>query len=151
MGMPVSTVPDLTRRWTAAEVRALRDALPPDDWTRYELIDGELLVMSSPAVVHQRAVFLLARVLDVYVRAERLGEVFVAPCDLELERDNLTQPDVFVVPDVLRRPGATWADVRDLLVSAEVLSPSAPFTLDLPSYFAEAHGEPPDVEPVARA
>jgi hypothetical protein len=40
MGMPASI--DLTRRWTAAAVRALRDALPPEDWTRYlAIVHGE--------------------------------------------------------------------------------------------------------------
>lgn len=58
MGMSVTIPPDRTRRWTAAEVR------------------GELLVMSSPSMVHQRAVKLLTFALGLPACfAEVHGEV----------------------------------------------------------------------------
>jgi len=197
--MPAPTDLDLVRRWTAAELRALQDALPPDDRTRYELIDGELIVSSSPSWKHQRAVALLWRALDDYVRPAGLGEVVVSPADLEPEAGHVTQRDLFVVPESERGIDAQWADIHRLLVAIEVLSPSTarhdrrtkrryyqrngvpeywivdldarvverwrpddafrpevldeqlvwhadgaatPFTLDLPSYFADVHGEP---------
>lgn len=200
MGMSVLSPIDTKRVWTAAEVRALQASLPPDDWTRYELIDGELIVTSSPSVQHQRALKLLAFALDPYVRAEALGELLWSPADLEIETGHITQPDLFVIPGDVRMPISAWEEVRRLLVATEVLSPStarydrrtkrgyylrngtpeywvvdldarvierwrpsdlshpevvdatlvwhpdgaaAPFTLDLPAYFAEVHGEPP--------
>ena len=33
-----------TKRWTVADV----DALPYDEWHRYEIIDGELFVSTAP-------------------------------------------------------------------------------------------------------
>ena len=117
MGMPAET-----QRWTADEVRSMQDESRP--WPRYELIDGELLVSPAPSWYHQRAVGRLWRALDDYVRAHRLGEALMSPADIELEPERITQPDVFVVPESERRRPPRWADVRHLLVAAEVLSPS---------------------------
>jgi Uma2 family endonuclease len=127
MGMPARTDTESQRRWTAKEVRALQDAVYHEwnrPWKRYELIDGELIVTSSPTWKHQRAVALLFRALDEYVRAHRLGEVVLSPADLELEPEGVTQPDLFVVPESERTPEARWSDIRRLLLTAEVLSPS---------------------------
>jgi Uma2 family endonuclease len=127
MGMPARTDFEIQRRWTAAEVRALQDATYHEwnrPWKRYELIDGELIVTSSPTWKHQRAVALLFRALDDYVRAHRLGEVVLSPADLELEPEGVTQPDLFVVPESERTTDARWSDIHRLLVAAEVLSPS---------------------------
>lgn len=112
-----------SRRWTAAEVRALIDETRPSP--RYELIDGELLVTPSPRWLHQRAVARLWRALDDFVRPRALGEALLSPADLGLEPESVLQPDVFVVPaDVLRNPPA-WTDVNRLLLAIEILSPSS--------------------------
>ena len=50
MGMPA-----VERRWTAREVRRLIGESPLQS-PRYELVDGELLVTSSPNRPHQLAV-----------------------------------------------------------------------------------------------
>lgn len=116
MGMPAET-----RRWTAAQVRDLQAQSPPG--IRYELIAGTLIVTNSPRVAHQRAVGQLYIALANYLEAEPVGEVLTSPADLELRPENITQPDVFVVPTepVLVKE---WADVRALLLAVEVLSPS---------------------------
>ena len=119
MGMPA---PAQQKVWTADEVRAMQDEL--HHWPRYELIDGELLVTNAPSLVHQVAVQALLRALDLYLRAHTVGRVFVSPADIELRAGNITQPDVFVVPLVDRRGPREWAEVKALLVAAEVLSPS---------------------------
>ncbi len=108
-----------TGPWTAEQVRAL-----PDDGNRYELIDGELLVSPSPSLMHQRAVTGLWRALDAFCREHRLGEVFVSPADPEFAAGQVVQPDVFVVPRHDHTPLKSWADVRNLLLVIEVLSPS---------------------------
>lgn len=118
------SAPDLARRYSATEVRALIEAQPKEDGTRYELIDGELLVSPAPRLVHQRGVALLYRALDIYVRREGIGEALFSPADLELERGNITQPDAFVMPLVNGARVRQWTEVGALLVAAEVLSPS---------------------------
>ena len=114
MGMPAQNVD-----WTAEMVRAL-----PDDGKRYEVLDGELFVSPAPSMNHQRVVFLLARILDDYVRKHGLGEVFIAPTDVEFSPKRLLQPDVFVIPPTPGPRPQTFSDVGRLLLAAEALSTS---------------------------
>lgn len=112
MGMP-----DTARRWTREMVLAL-----PDDGNRYELFDGELLVTPAPALRHQAMVSLLFAELNSYVRKHRLGWVLTSPADLSLGGEQLSQPDLFVVPYLPRRE--SWSDVPNPVLVIEVLSPS---------------------------
>ncbi len=113
-------MPDAARRWTREDVLAL-----PDDGNRYELIDGELLVSPSPRALHQRAVLALVRRLDSYVAAHALGVTGFAPSDLDLEGDDLVQPDIFVVPLLPDgREPIDWPDYAVPILIAEVISPS---------------------------
>ena len=114
MGMPAQHT-----EWTAEMVRAL-----PDDGKRYEVLDGELFVSPAPSLDHQRLVFHLARLLDAYVRVHDLGEVFIAPADVEFSRQRLLQPDVFVIPATPGRRPQVFTEVGRLLLAAEVLSPA---------------------------
>lgn len=124
--------------WTVDEVLAL-----PEDGRRYELVDGVLLVNGvavpdgnlagvdpvmtpSPSWTHQYAVLELWRRLAEYVERHRLGRVIAAPADVPLERGQLVQPDIFVVPFAADgRAPASWADVGRLLLAVEVLSTSS--------------------------
>src|SRR3990172_2311882 len=90
MGMPGTATPP---SWTREMVLAL-----PNDGNRYELFDGELLVTPAPAPRHQLAVQALYERLAPYVKANRIGEVFALAADLDLGGDQLSQPDLFVVP-----------------------------------------------------
>jgi Uma2 family endonuclease len=121
MGMPARSFSQ--KRWTLAEVRALRDEV--DGGTRFELVDGELLVTPSPNGLHQTAVHLLCAALYPYVRAHGTGLAAVAPRDVSVEAEQLTQPDVFVVPkdEIERFRGSE--PVERLLLAVEVLSPSS--------------------------
>jgi Uma2 family endonuclease len=105
--------------WTAEQVRAL-----PSDGNRYEVVDGELLVTSSPATPHQRAVGALHLTLGNYLKAQGGAELFLSPADVEFDPRTLVQPDLFVLPLNEGRKLRTWADIRTLLLAIEVLSPS---------------------------
>jgi Uma2 family endonuclease len=121
MGMPAET----TRRWTAREVRDLIAAQPLYT-PRYELVDGELLVTPSPAPPHQIAIRLLIVALAEYLEREPVGEVLASPSDVELEPEDVRQPDVFVVSKLeLKRVVRDGNPVRELLLAIEVLSPSS--------------------------
>lgn len=119
MGMPA-----VKRRWTATQVRALRAATPLAT-PRYELVDGELLVTSSPSGPHQIAVRVLLGELIPYLTANPVGEVLTSPFDVELEPEFLSQPDVFVVPLHELHRLRTEMPARELLVACEVLSPTS--------------------------
>lgn len=118
MSMPSETA----RRWTAREVRDLI-AAEPLATPRYELVDGELLVTPSPTRQHQRAVGRLLYELTTYVDAEAIGEVLVSPSDVELEREHLVQPDLYVLPHEEAKHNEF--PVHVLLLAVEVLSPSS--------------------------
>jgi len=111
-------MPSTEAHWTAEMVRAL-----PDDGTRYEVIDGELLVTPSPRRPHQRAVLQIAKRLDDYVEAIEVGTVLVSPSDIELDPHGMVQPDVFVEGLVDDRAAAEWNAGAPLLLVVEVLSP----------------------------
>ena len=123
MAMPVQSR-EAPRRWTAREVRELI-AKNPLATPRYELVDGELLVTPSPNFAHQRAVNLLWKILDDYLRPLEAGIVSTSPFDVELEPEFLSQPDVFVLPMHEARRVTREMPARELLLAAEVLSPSS--------------------------
>ena len=103
---------------TADTVRAL-----PDDGNRYEVVRGELLVTPAPRLMHQRIVRRLTVELELYLRANPVGEVLTAPADISWGPDILVQPDVFVAATAETRTG-DWRRVQTLLLAVEVLSPS---------------------------
>ena len=55
----------------------------PDDGTRYEIVDGELLVTPAPVRRHQRMVGRLFRLVADYVEQHGLGEALCSPADIE--------------------------------------------------------------------
>lgn len=114
MGMP-----DTTERWTAERVRAL-----PDDGSRYELIEGELVVTPAPRPAHQVVCAELFRRLDAYLSDTAVGAVLWSPADLSLGEDEILQPDLFVHRISAGRPLREWADITELLLVIEVLSPA---------------------------
>ncbi len=79
--------------WTYNSYAAL-----PDDGQRYEIIDGVLfLITPTPSPQHQRVGFRIAKRLSVYIEDTNLGEVFIAPVDVELVPKTIVQPDVFIL------------------------------------------------------
>jgi len=109
-----------SRRWTAAEVRAL----PDEPGKRFECVDGELIVSPGARFPHQRAARDLLLALHPYVSSEGLGDVLFGPGEVELDPYTLVQPDVFVLPLVDGRlPTGPEESALPLLV-VEVLSPS---------------------------
>jgi Uma2 family endonuclease len=79
-----------TERWTYDDMKA---KLPAE--SRYELRNFSLIDMPSPKRVHQRIVKDFTKKLDNYVLSNQLGEVFVSPFDVILDKGNVCQPDVF--------------------------------------------------------
>lgn len=68
--------------------------LPESETERYELVEGELVMVPAPSWFHQIVSKRLFRILDSFVREHDLGEVQYAPLDVELSQHSLTQPDL---------------------------------------------------------
>jgi Uma2 family endonuclease len=121
MGMPARE----KQRWTARDVRELIAAAPLAT-PRYELVDGELLVTPSPGPPHQWAVTRLLFELALYLRDQPVADVLTSPSDIEVEPEQVTQPDIFILSnaeaDRVTRDGFP---AHELLVAIEVVSPSS--------------------------
>lgn len=109
-----------SRRWTADEVRAL----PEEPGTRYECVDGELIVGPGPRYPHQRATRDLILALHPFVASNGIGDLLFGPGEVELDPYTLVQPDLFVLPLVDGRVPNGPEESADPLLVVEVLSPS---------------------------
>jgi len=82
------------KRWTYDEYFRLNDD------QRYEIIDGNLLTAPAADTWHQDWSRKLFRLVDRFVIARRLGEVFYEPIDVVLNAENTVQPDLVFVSTV---------------------------------------------------
>lgn len=96
-------------------------ALPGDE--RYELHDGELVLVASPNEPHQRVSKRLFLQL-AEVEASGLGQAYFAPFDILFSDTEVVQPDLMFISrersDIITH--ANIQDAPDLVV--EILSPS---------------------------
>ncbi len=96
----------------------------PDE-KRYELLDGELVMVPAPNLQHQRVAARLGARLVLFVEARGLGDVLPAPCDVVLSATDVVQPDLLFVSRERKRILGGGDNVRgapDLVI--EILSPS---------------------------
>lgn len=114
---------------TATRGLTYQDYLDTPGDARYELLNGELIVVASPNRNHQTASISLGSEMHIVARQNDLGWVFAAPFDVLLEDDvdglSVVQPDLIFVSKE-REHIITPANVQgapDLVV--EVLSPSS--------------------------
>lgn len=89
-------------RWTIYDI----EGLPQNEWTRYEIIDGELFMTRSPHRRHQQACVKIARQLDAWSESSGLGETIVSPGVIFSEADS-------VIPDVVRVSRERLAQIED--------------------------------------
>jgi len=125
----ISTAALPLRRWPAPGEWTYQDYLDlPDDGNRYEVIWGELYMMTpAPSTRHQRVLRDLGFALWNYVREHDAGEVLIAPCDLVMEPGATpVQPDILFVArnrlDIITERNVHG--VPSLLI--EILSPNTP-------------------------
>lgn len=95
----------------------------PDD-ERYELIDGELIVVPSPNFAHQEKQMSMGARMYLFVVERDLGWVLSAPMDVVLSDNDVAQPDLLFISKerehIITR--ACIEGAPDLVV--EILSPS---------------------------
>jgi Uma2 family endonuclease len=108
-----------------AELLTVEDYRGTPDGTRYQLVEGDLYLMSpAPARFHQIIVLNIAEMLRAFLRLHPIGEVYISPIDVYLDDHNVVQPDVVFVSNereaILTDDGMHGAP--DLTI--EVISPS---------------------------
>ena len=101
------------------------DYLNTPEGERYELIDGELILVASPNEEHQMTSMELGTMMHSYVKAGDLGWVFHAPFDIVFSDTEVVQPDLMFISKEREhiRTGANVGGAPDLVV--EILSPSS--------------------------
>ena len=116
MAIAISVKPNPKLKLTYEDYASL-----PDD-ERYELIDGELIIMTSPTALHQELLKKLAAAFMV-LESRGLGTMFFAPLDVILSNFDVVQPDLIFISN--ERAHIIREYIRgapDLVV--EILSPS---------------------------
>ncbi len=109
---------------STAELLTVEDYRATPEGARYQLVEGELIMAPAPNLYHQAVAGNIYALLREQVAKKRLGQVFIAPCDVYLSEHDVVQPDVFFVSKaraaILQEDGAHGAP--DLVI--EVLSPA---------------------------
>ena len=91
---------------------------------RYELLDGELVRLETPPIIHQRVLIDLGSNMALFVEESELGEVFPIRTDVVLSDTVVVQPDLLFISNE-RAHIITEQNIQgapDLVV--EILSPS---------------------------
>lgn len=99
-------------------------SLPESETKRYELLEGELIMVPSPSFKHQLILANLADHLREFVGKNDLGMVLFAPLDVILSEGTVLQPDILFIArkraDIAVGEGIHGAP--DLVI--EILSPA---------------------------
>lgn len=85
-------LPTTHRHMTAEEYYQLPEGPP-----YFQLIDGELFMSPSPQFFHQEIILNIASTIREYLRQNPIGKVVLAPSDVEFDKDNVFQPDIFFI------------------------------------------------------
>ena len=96
----------------------------PED-ERYELLDGDLVMVAAPNLRHQTVLLRLTQGLGQFIDEHKLGKLFFSPCDVVLSDADVVQPDLLFVSrerEHLLSTGENVQGAPDLVV--EILSPA---------------------------
>jgi len=101
----------------------LYNSLP--EGTNVQLIQNQIVMSPAPSTTHQKICLKIAKQLDDFADQHKLGEVFIAPCDVFLNSENAYQPDICYVAainlNIVKEKGIYGAP--DIII--EVLSVSS--------------------------
>jgi len=96
----------------------------PEDGKRYEVINGDLIMVPGPNTDHQNVSGNLEFELRMFVKKHQIGKVYDAPYDVVLSENNVFQPDIMFVSNenskIIKEKNITGAP--DLII--EILSPA---------------------------
>jgi Uma2 family endonuclease len=113
--------------------------LPPGP-PYYELINNRLVMAPSPEIPHQRTSISLASKIFNFVEQHNLGLVLEAPMDVELDDDNVFQPDILFISNErlgIIHDGRKIKGAPDLVV--EIISSNKKYDQEEKKYVYELH------------
>ena len=89
--LAMTTIDNQNETYTDEDYRHLPEGAP------IQLINGKLIIMSSPIELHQSILMNLSSLIHVFVRANQLGNTYTAPLDVYLDVKNAFQPDILFI------------------------------------------------------
>jgi len=90
--MPAPSIEKMTqKRYTYA------DYLNIDDEKRYEIHEGELILVPAPATRHQKISWKIEYIIGGFIEENNLGDIFDAPTDVVFAEDVVLQPDILFI------------------------------------------------------
>ena len=103
------------------------DYLKIEDNNRYEIFNGELLMVPAPSTDHQEISRNIGFLIWNFVKQKGIGKVFNAPVDVVFDDDEVFQPDIIFIKSENQSIIGKNAiqGVPDLIV--EIVSPSSTF------------------------
>lgn len=110
---------------------SLADYLSWDGPERYELIDGETVLLAAPSPTHQEIQLAISSQIWNYLEGKKKCKAYPAPFDVRLFEqegdspenvDTVVQPDITLVCDLSRLDDHGYRGAPDMLL--EILSPS---------------------------
>ena len=116
------TAPNRNLRFAYADYKSVPESMDK----RYELLDGDLVLVPTPTIRHQRVSKKLGFILITFFEHNNLGEVLGAPLDVVFGKGDereVVQPDIIFISNE-RKDIATEQEIQgapDLVV--EILSP----------------------------
>ena len=112
---------DYKKHYTYADYYGINDD------KRYEVMEGDIMMVPAPATRHQKISGRIYRIMANFVFDNGLGEIFDAPTDVVLSDDVVVQPDILFISK--ERAGIIGEQAimgaPDLVV--EIISPSSSF------------------------
>ncbi|WP_204016759.1 Uma2 family endonuclease [Sphaerimonospora thailandensis] len=107
--------------WTREDTRDLPEGF------RYEIEDGNLLVMNSPAPEHQYVANRLMRLLDDAAEEAGLDVVTLGPLDVDIPgpHPGYRSPDLVTIPYKLTEGGYDLLTGHDILLAIEITGKDA--------------------------
>jgi len=120
--MPAMRTSDVTqKKYTYADYMLIEDE------KRYEIYEGELIMVPAPATRHQRVSWKIEYIMGRFIEENILGTILDAPTDVVLADYVVLQPDILFISkdreDIIKPRAVMGAP--DLVV--EIASPSTSF------------------------
>jgi Uma2 family endonuclease len=99
----------------------------PEDGNRFEVINGELIMVAAPNISHQFVSGNIYLALYNFVQKKQLGRILYAPADVVLSKSNVVQPDILFISkensSIITEKNIAGAP--DLII--EIISPSSAY------------------------
>jgi len=99
----------------------------PDDGKRYELINGELVMVAAPFTIHQIISGNIEEEIRTFLKQTQMGIMIHSPIDVVLSETNVVQPDIIFISEansnIIKEKNIQGTP--DLVI--EILSPSTAY------------------------